>query len=62
MNSYKEIKRYIKNNELDLEKIINEYSSYENSLYNYDKIDLLNDNVEKISKYEENGTNNLIKN
>ena len=28
MNSCKEIKYYIKNNELDLEKIINEYSSY----------------------------------
>lgn len=123
MNSCKEIKHYIKNNELDLEKIINEYSSYtvtiidnmarnilkdedkeeivsevffilwknknklnvnkylssyiagitrnvvkeylrkvkinfnisdyENSLYNYDKIDLLDDNVEEISKIEE---------
>ena len=123
MNSYKKIKHYIKNNELDLEKIINEYSSYtatiidnmaknnlndedkeeivsevffilwknknklnvnkylssyiagitrnvvkeylrkvkinfnisdyENSLYNYDKIDLLDDNVEEISKIEE---------
>ena len=28
MNNCKEIKYYIKNNELDLEKIINEYSSY----------------------------------
>lgn len=123
MNSCKEIKYYIKNNELDLKKIINEYSSYtatiidnmarnslndedkeeivsevffilwknknklnvnkylssyiagitrnvvkeylrkvkinfnisdyENSLYNYDKIDLLDDNVEEISKIEE---------
>lgn len=123
MNSCKEIKYYIKNNELDLEKIINEYSSYtatiidnmarnslndedkeeivsevffilwknknklnvnkylssyiagitrnvvkeylrkvkinfnisdyENSLYNYDKIDLLDENVEEISKIEE---------
>ena len=123
MNSCKEIKYYIKNNELDLEKIINEYSfytatiidnmarnslndedkeeivsevffilwknknklnvnkylssyiagitrnvvkeylrkvkinfdisDYENSLYNYDKIDLLDDNVEEISKIEE---------
>ena len=123
MNSCKEIKYYIKNNELDLEKIINEYSSYtatiidnmarnslndedkeeivsevffilwknknklnvnkylssyiagitrnvvkeylrkvkinfnisdyENSLYNYDKIDRLDDNVEEISKIEE---------
>lgn len=123
MNSCKEIKYYIKNNELDLEKIINEYTSYtatiidnmarnslndedkeeivsevffilwknknklnvnkylssyiagitrnvvkeylrkvkinfnisdyENSLYNYDKIDLLDDNVEEISKIEE---------
>lgn len=123
MNSCKEIKYYIKNNELDLEKIINEYSSYtatiidnmarnslndedkeeivsevffilwknknklnvnkylssyiagitrnvvkeylrkvkinfnisdyENILYNYDKIDLLDDNVEEISKIEE---------
>ena len=123
MNSCKEIKYYIKNNELNLEKIINEYSSYtatiidnmarnslndedkeeivsevffilwknknklnvnkylssyiagitrnvvkeylrkvkinfdisdyENSLYNYDKIDLLDDNVEEISKIEE---------
>ena len=123
MNDCKEIKHYIKNNELDLEKIINEYtaytstiinnmakdnlnsedkeeivsevffilwknknklninqylssyiagitrnvvkeylrkvkinfniSDYENSLYNYDKIDLLDDNVEEISKIEE---------
>lgn len=123
MSKDKEIKQYIKNNELDLEKIINEYSSYtatiidnmarnslndedkeeivsevffilwknknklnvnkylssyiagitrnvvkeylrkvkinfnisdyENSLYNYDKIDLLDDNVEEISKIEE---------
>ena len=123
MNNCKEIKHYIKNNELDLEKVINEYSSYtatiidnmarnslkdedkeeivsevffilwknknklninkylssyiagitrnvvkeylrkvkinfdisdyENSLYNYDKIDLLDDNVEEISKIEE---------
>ena len=123
MNNCKEIKHYIKNNELDLEKIINEYSSYtatiidnmarnslndedkeeivsevffilwknknklnvnkylssyiagitrnvvkeylrkvkinfdisdyENSLYNYDIIDLLDDNVEEISKIEE---------
>ena len=123
MNNCKEIKHYIKNNELDLEKIINVYSSYtatiidnmarnslndedkeeivsevffilwknknklnvnkylssyiagitrnvvkeylrkikinfnisdyENSLYNYDKIDLLDDNVEEISKIEE---------
>lgn len=122
MNNCKEIKHYIKNNELDLEKIINVYSSYtatiidnmarnslkdedkeeivsevffilwknknklninkylssyiagitrnvvkeylrkvkinfdisdyENSLYNYDKIDLLDDNVEEISKIE----------
>ena len=28
-------------------------SDYENSLYNYDKIDLLDDNVEEISKIEE---------
>ena len=123
MNKCKEIKHYIKNNELDLEKIINEYTSYtatiidnmarnslndedkeevvsevffilwknknklninkylssyiagitrnvvkeylrkvkinfdisdyENSLYNYDKINLLDDNVEEISKIEE---------
>ena len=123
MNNCKEIKHYIKNNELDLEKIINVYSSYTatiidnmarnslkdedkeeivsevffilwknknklnvnkylssyiagitrnvvkeylrkvkinfdisdygNSLYNYDKIDLLDDNVEEISKIEE---------
>ena len=122
MNECKEIKHYMKNNELDLEKIINEYSSYiatiinnmarsslnnedreeiisevffilwknrnklnihkylssyiagitrnvvkeylrrvkinfdisdyENSLYSYDKIDLLNSNVEEISKIE----------
>ena len=122
MNDCKEIKHYIKNNELDLEKIINEYSSYiatiinnmakdnlnnedkeeiisevffilwknmnklninkylssyiagitrnvvkeylrkvkfnydisdyENSLYSYDKIDLLNNGVEEISKIE----------
>ena len=123
MNNCEEIKHYIKNNELDLEKIINEYTSYTatiidnmarnslndedkeevvsevffilwknknklninkylssyiagitrnvvkeylrkvkinfdisdygNSLYNYDKIDLLDDNVEEISKIEE---------
>lgn len=122
MNECKEIKHYMKNNELDLEKIINDYSSYvatiinnmtrdnlnnedkeeivsevffilwknkkklninkylssyiagitrnivkeylrkirinfnisdyENSLYNYDKIDLLDNNVEEISKIE----------
>ena len=122
MNESKKIRYYIKNNELDLEKIINEYSSYtatiinnmandslnnedkeeivsevffilwknkeqldinrylssyiagitrnvvkeylrkikvnfdisdyENSLYNYDKIDLLDNNVEEISKIE----------
>lgn len=122
MNKCKEINYYMKNNELDLEKIINEYSSYtatiinnmamnslsdedkeeivsevffilwknknklnvnkylssyiagitrnvvkeylrkikinfdisnyENSLYNYDKIELLDDNVEEISKIE----------
>ena len=122
MNDCKEIRHYIKNNELDLEKIINDYSSYvatiinnmtrdnlnnedkeeivsevffilwknkkklninkylssyiagitrnivkeylrkirinfnisdyENSLYNYDKIDLLDNNVEEISKIE----------
>lgn len=28
MNDYKEIENYIKNNELDLEKVINDYSSY----------------------------------
>ena len=28
LNDCKEIRHYIKNNELDLEKIINEYSSY----------------------------------
>ena len=122
MNESKEIRHYIKNNKIDLEKIINEYSSYtatirnnmannslnnedkeeivsevffilwknkdkldinkylssyiagitrnvvkeylrkikvnfdisdyENSLYNYDKIDLLDNNVEEISKIE----------
>lgn len=122
MNECKEIKYYMKNNELDLEKIINEYSSYiatiinnmarsslnsedkeeiisevffilwknknklnihkylssyiagiaknvvkeyvrkikinfdisdyENSLYSYDKIDILDSNVEEISKIE----------
>ena len=122
MNEYKAIKYYIENNKLDLEKIINDYSSYvatiinnmarnnlnnedkeeivsevffilwknknkldinkylssyiagitrnvvreylrkikinfdisdyENSLYSYDKIDLLDNNVEEISKIE----------
>lgn len=34
MSKDKEIKQYIKNNELDLEKIINEYSSYIDTIIN----------------------------
>ena len=34
MNEYKEIKYYMKKNELDLEKIINEYSSYITTIIN----------------------------
>ena len=34
-------------------KINFDISDYENSLYNFDKIDLLDDNVEEISKIEE---------
>ena len=52
MNDCKEIKHYIKNNELDLEKIINEYSSYtatiinnmaKNSLNNEDKEEIVSE-------------------
>ena len=52
LNDCKEIKHYIKNNELDLEKIINEYSSYtatiinnmaKNSLNNEDKEEIVSE-------------------
>ena len=43
MNDCKEIKHYIKNNELDLEKIINEYSSYIATIINNMARDSLND-------------------
>ena len=42
MNDCKEIKHYIKNNELDLEKIINEYSSYIATIINNMAKDNLN--------------------
>lgn len=42
MNDYKEIKHYIKNNKLDLEKIINEYSSYIATIINNMARDSLN--------------------
>ena len=42
MNDCKEIKHYIKNNELDLEKIINEYSSYIATIINNMARDNLN--------------------
>ena len=52
MNKDREIKRYIKNNELDLERIINEYSSYiaiiinnmaSNNLSNEDKEEIISE-------------------
>jgi len=43
LNDCKEIKHYIKNNELDLEKIINEYSSYIATIINNMARDSLND-------------------
>jgi len=42
LNDCKEIKHYIKNNELDLEKIINEYSSYIATIINNMARDSLN--------------------
>ena len=42
MNDCKEIKHYLKNNELDLEKIINEYSSYIATIINNMARDNLN--------------------
>lgn len=42
MKSYKEIKHYVKNNELDLEKIINEYSTYTSVIINNMAKDNLN--------------------
>lgn len=42
LNDCKEIKYYIKNNELDLEKIINEYSSYTATIINNMARDNLN--------------------
>ena len=48
MNSCKEIKYYIKNNELDLEKIINEYSSYTATVIN----NMAKDNLNKEDKEE----------
>lgn len=42
LNDCKEIKHYIKNNELDLEKIINEYSSYIATIINNMARDNLN--------------------
>ena len=42
MNDCKEIKHYIKNNELDLEKIINEYTAYTSTIINNMAKDNLN--------------------
>lgn len=42
MKSYKKIKHYVKNNELDLEKIINEYSTYTSVIINNMAKDNLN--------------------
>jgi len=42
LNDCKEIKHYIKNNELDLEKIINEYTSYTATIINNMARDSLN--------------------
>lgn len=43
MKTCKEIKCYMKNNELDIEKIINEYSSYISTIINNMSIDVLKD-------------------
>lgn len=48
MNERKEIKNYIKNNELDLEKIINEYSSYTATVIN----NMAKDDLNKEDKEE----------
>lgn len=48
MNDCKEIKHYIKNNELDLEKIINEYSSYIAAIIN----NMVRDNLNNEDKEE----------
>ena len=49
MNNCKEIKHYIKNNELDLEKIINEYSSYTATIiYNMSRNSLKDEDKEEI--------------
>ena len=55
MNNSKKIKQYIRNNELDLEKIINDYSSYVGTIIdnmskcaiaNEDKEEILNDSAD----------------
>lgn len=48
MNKDREIKRYIKNNELDLERIINEYSSYIATIINNMASALSNEDKEEI--------------
>lgn len=48
MSKDKEIKQYIKNNELDLEKIINEYSSYIATIINNMACALSNEDKEEI--------------
>ena len=49
MNENKEIKHYIKNNELDLEKIIKDYSNYINTIItNMAKLNLNNEDKEEI--------------
>lgn len=48
MNKYKEIKYYMKNNELDLEKIINDYSTYIVTIIN----NMANENLNNEDKEE----------
>ena len=49
MKEYKEIKYYIENNELDLEKIINEYTSYTATIIkNMSKDNLSDEDKEEI--------------
>ena len=52
MNDCKEIKHYLKNNELDLEKIINEYSSYIATIINNIARDSLNNEDKEEIVYE----------
>ena len=73
MNKDREIKRYIKNNELDLERIINEYSSYiaiiinnmaSTNLSNEDKEEIISEVFfinKSLSSYIAGITRNLVK-